>query len=121
PKIFKETCRIDWSQPAEKIHNLVRGLSPYPAAWTELLGTQFKIFETQAENGPKQEFRTGNSPKPELMAENGPKPGLRPGEVKTEGGKMIVGCGEGTALEILELQPQGKKRMAAGDYLRGRR
>ncbi|MCM1451664.1 MAG: methionyl-tRNA formyltransferase [Clostridium sp.] len=111
PKIFKETCRIDWSQPAEKIHNLVRGLSPYPAAWTELLDTQFKIFETRAEDSTKQEFGMENSQKPRLQ----------PGEVKAGGGKMIVGCGEGTALEILELQPQGKKRMAAGDYLRGRR
>lgn len=47
PKIFKETCEIDWSKPARSIHNLVRGLSPYPAAWTTLQDKSCKIFATE--------------------------------------------------------------------------
>ena len=46
PKIFKETCEIDWAKNAVDIHNFVRGLSPYPAAWTVLNGKKFKIFKT---------------------------------------------------------------------------
>lgn len=103
PKIFKETCRIDWSCPAEKIHNLVRGLSPYPAAWTELQTVEaeplsVKIFETRI---------TG-------------RPSRRPGNVTVEAGHMYVSAAD-TDIEILSLQPQGKKRMAAGDWLRGLR
>jgi methionyl-tRNA formyltransferase len=52
PKIFKETCKIDWNQSAESIHNLVRGLSPYPAAWTEFQGKTCKIFKTKVSESP---------------------------------------------------------------------
>lgn len=100
PKIFKDTCHIDWNAPAENVHNLVRGLSPYPAAWTELFGMQFKVFETRIVDSMKN---------------------LSPGEASADGGRLIVGCAGGKAIEILSLQPQGKKRMAAVDYLRGRR
>ncbi len=103
PKIFKETCRIDWNCPAEKIHNLVRGLSPYPAAWTELQTVEaeplsVKIFETHITDRPSR----------------------RPGNVTVEAGHMYVSAAD-TDIEILSLQPQGKKRMAAGDWLRGLR
>jgi len=99
PKIFRDTCRIDWTAPAENVHNLVRGLSPYPAAWTEIDDTQFKIFETRVADEKK---------------------GLAPGQTICERDKMYVGCGDGNAIEILSLQPQGKKRMPAADYLRGK-
>src|SRR5690606_8410564 len=49
PKIMKETCKINWETPAWQIVNFVRGLSPYPAAWTELNGKSFKIFKTSSE------------------------------------------------------------------------
>ncbi len=99
PKIFKDTCRIDWSAPAINVHNLVRGLSPYPAAWTEIDGIQIKVFETRV--APEEN-------------------GLGRGEMKCSNGRMLVGCGDGEAIEILSLQPQGKKRMGAADYLRGK-
>lgn len=98
PKIFKDTCRIDWSAPAERVHNLVRGLSPYPAAWTVLLGTQMKVFETKVAH---------------LQS------GLAPAEAKIDKNRLFVGCGDGASIEILSLQPQGKKRMAAADYING--
>lgn len=105
PKIFKETCRIDWSKPAIAIHNLVRGLSPYPAAWTTLISEgrsplDLKIFETRILDYA----------------------GLEPGHINSADNRIIAGTGTpGRAIEILQLQPAGKKRMASADFLRGTR
>lgn len=106
PKIFKDTCHIDWTQPCERIHNLVRGLSPYPAAWTSLADSRFpgdasdvKIYETL--------------PSPETDGE-----GLNPGDLKLTKNRMFVKTADGM-LEILSLQPAGKKRMDASAFLRG--
>lgn len=102
PKIFRDTCHIDWSKPAVEVHNLVRGLSPYPAAWTTFAtengkATDVKIFATL----------------PGKSAVDG-----RPGKLRIDGSRLFCGCGEGS-LEILELQPNGKKRMTAAEWLRG--
>lgn len=102
PKIFKEDCRIDWSRPAVEIHNQVRGLSPYPAAWSELsddsTDTTFKIYETAVSATAA----------------------TAPGTITVDNGRMWVDCGD-VRLEILSLQLQGKKRMKTADYLRGSR
>lgn len=99
PKIFKETCQINWDRPAESIHNLVRGLSPYPAAWTEIDGKNCKIFKTRFINETN--------------------PSLKPGEFITDGKSFLkFQTGDGV-LEILELQLEGKKRMKTEDFLRG--
>lgn len=102
PKIFKETCHIDWNNPAEKIHNLVRGLSPYPAAWSTFQKDgkehQLKIFETAI---------TG-------MQANG----AIPGTVKTDKNNIYVACSD-NYLQILSLQQSGKKRMDSSAFLRG--
>lgn len=101
PKIFKETCRIDWSRPAAEVHNHVRGLSPYPGAWTTLEGVgDVKIFETA---------RTQSSP------------ALEPGEIVVDVKTMFVGCGSGEAIEIKSVQVPGKRRMSVHDYLLGAR
>lgn len=105
PKIFKDTCHIDWTLSAGRIHNLVRGLSPVPAAWTTLVnaaGTDIvvKIFATS------------------LSEKSADRPS---GEIIVEGSKLFVSCGDSQLLEILELQPAGKKRMVTADYLRGAR
>lgn len=102
PKIFKDTCRINWGRTAAEVHNLVRGLSPYPAAWTKLAadGAQaadVKILATR---------RTG------LPA------CCPPGTVKTDQGQLLAATAD-SWLEILEIQPAGKRRMTAGEYLRG--
>ncbi len=106
PKIFKDTCRIDWNAPAEKIHNLVRGLSPYPAAWTTLEesrnpGQPFdvKIFETSLASCPN----VGDG---------------EPGTVCATKDSIFVNTSDG-AIEIKSLQPAGKKRMDASAFLRG--
>lgn len=99
PKIFKETCKIDWTKSAESIHNLVRGLSPYPAAWTEFQDKTCKIFKTS--------FSDVNLAEKEA------------GEWETDGKTYLrFQTGAGT-LEILELQLEGKKRMKIDELLRG--
>lgn len=99
PKIFKETGEINWENSAESIHNLVRGLSPYPAAWTSLDGKNCKIFKTAVSEG--------NLPKVEI------------GKYSTDGKTFLkFQTGDGI-LDILELQLEGKKRMMIGDFLRG--
>ena len=102
PKIFKDTCRIDWNRDAESLYNHIRGLSPYPAAWTELVcrdgrRLQVKVFETQEPQtcGPE------NS-----------------GDIVTAGKAIVVKCGN-EALPITQLQLSGKKRMSAPEFLRG--
>lgn len=101
PKIFKDTCRIDWSKTALEIHNLVRGLSPYPAAWTTAEGHgDWKILKTRV-----------------LHADGI----MLPGRIRTTlDGTLTVDCAD-APLEIVELQPQGKRRMVASDFLRGLR
>ncbi len=95
PKIFRETCKIDWSKKSDEIHNLVRGLSPYPVAWTELLGKTCKLFKTQPNYSACTE-----------PIESDGKTYLR---FKTADG----------ALDVLELQLEGKKRMGIEEFLRG--
>lgn len=106
PKIFKETCRIDWSKPASSIHNLVRGLSPYPGAWTTLTAADgtacdVKIFETSL---------SGSCPTD-----------ARAGILTASKDSLSVACGDGRTLAVIQLQPAGKKRMTAAEYLRGAR
>lgn len=103
PKIFKDTCHIDWSRPANDIHNLVRGLSPVPAAWTTLVTPSVpelavKIYATSVSDRSMK----GN-----------------PGGIIVDSSKLFVCCGDNRPVEILELQPAGKKRMSAADYIRG--
>jgi methionyl-tRNA formyltransferase len=106
PKIFKETCRIDWNKDAIDVHNLVRGLSPYPCAWTELYDAS--STETAIYNAKVLETRVVESAKTNDIA----------GTVYV-GKTLEVACGDGNRIEILKLQPSGKKAMAAADFLRG--
>lgn len=112
PKIFKETCRIDWHQPAVKIHNLIRGLSPYPAAWCEM--------EEIRSRGKYSDVKIYQSELLADMPEDSLKPinDLKPGEVCVTKNRLFVKTGEGM-LEIISLQPAGKKRMNTDAFLRG--
>ena len=101
PKLFRENTRIDWNWTAAHIHNFIRGLSPYPAAWTELKSpsgetTTLKLFESR------------------VVEET-----LAPGEMDTDGKTYLyIGTREGV-VSILSLQLAGKKRMSVSDFLRG--
>ena len=98
PKIFREDCEIDWSRPAVEIRNFIRGLSPYPAAWTMLNDLNLKVFRVE-------------------FTEHASTKGM--GEFDTDGKNFIrVKTGNGV-LEIMELQLQGKKRMQVDEFLRG--
>ncbi|MEQ6122295.1 methionyl-tRNA formyltransferase [Reichenbachiella sp. MALMAid0571] len=97
PKIHKETCEIDWTQSSVQIVNFVRGLSPHPAAWTTINGKKYKIYKVTL---------AGNS-------------NLSSGESRIKDLKTILmGTGDG-CVSIDEMQPEGKKRMKADDFLRG--
>jgi methionyl-tRNA formyltransferase len=101
PKIFTDTCRIDWTKTEKEVHNLIRGLSPFPAAFTQLDGKTLKIYKSS-----KEHVLTG---------------GMVPGEYKTDGKTYLkFACTDGFIL-IHELQLEGKKRMLVEDFLRGYR
>jgi methionyl-tRNA formyltransferase len=98
PKIEKEACRIDWSKPADEIHNFVRGLSPRPCAYTFHHDTLLKIFRTRRVDG--------------LQA------GSTPGGIVESGDRLLVATGT-EPIEILELQQEGKRKLYAPEFLRG--
>lgn len=96
PKITKELSEIDWNESAEKIHNLIRGLCPFPAAFFKKNGKIYKVYLSA------------------VVEEDS----LQPGEIKQTKKEIIVGTGNGS-LKILELKPEGRKRMSAEEFLRG--
>ncbi len=103
PKIFKEDCKIDWTKTALEVHNHVRGLSPYPAAWTVIVEQTGRPLECKIFTTMPTDTDTLNTPI---------------GTIKIDGKRMLVACSD-KWLEILELQPAGKKRMAADAFLLG--
>lgn len=98
PKIFKETCRIHFDQPANQVHNFIRGLSPYPGAWTLLDGVELKILKSRAE----------------IAAHPYPA-----GHLLTNGRSFLKFATTDGFIEVLELQLQGRKRLEVGDFVRG--
>ena len=104
PKIFKDTCRIEWARPAKKVYDFIRGLSPYPAAWTMLVapdGTEMvvKVYGASLVEGHRTDVECGT--------------------IKTDGKNYLhVATSEGM-LALHTLQLAGKKRMGVEDFLRG--
>lgn len=98
PKIFKETCQINWEQPVEQIYNQVRGLSPYPTAWSLINGKSVKIFKATREHTT---------------------PSVAPGEVVTDNKSYLKIAASDGYLELKELQMEGKKKMEVEAFLRG--
>ena len=101
PKIFKETCQINWDQSSEQVRNFVRGLSPYPAAWTVLNGKVLKIFKCHQVTVDSQQATVGCG---QYSTDN--KTYLH---IKTPDGWI----------SIMEFQPEGKKRMNIQEFFRG--
>ena len=104
PKIFKETCKIDWDKTTDEVYNFIRGLSPYPAAWTELsVGQdeilQFKIFEAEKIRR-KHESLTG--------------------VIHSDGKKFLDVSTSDGFIRLKTIQQAGKKRMPIDDFLRGK-
>jgi len=98
PKLTRENARIDWTKDAATIGRLIRGLDPRPGAWTELDGAELKLYSARAVEG-------------QALA----------GEVMDTDGRLVIAAGGGGAVEVFEVQPAGKARMTADDWLRGAR
>lgn len=103
PKIFKENCEINWHQPASQIRNFIRGLSPYPTAWTLLEGKTLKIFRA------------------EIVPEESPVPPTNPGTFTSDGKTYLHVATTNGTLSLTDLQLEGKKRMPVNEFLRGYR
>lgn len=102
PKIFKETCRINWEHGAKTIYDFVRGLSPYPAAWTELhYGGKVSVLKIYA---CEKQFCT---------------PTTVPGQVETDGHSMMKIAVTDGYVALTDVQIAGKRRMPIADFLRG--
>lgn len=100
PKIFTETCKIAFAKTADEVHNLVRGLSPFPGAFCSLNGKTLKIFRTEKEVS---------------------NPDIEPGQYKTDEKTFLkFACSNGY-ISVTELQLEGKKKMNIEDFLRGYR
>jgi methionyl-tRNA formyltransferase len=100
PKIVTDTCRIDWNRPVRDIHNLIRGLSPYPTAFTDLDGKVLKIYRSEKE---------------------AKSPSVPPGTYDTDGKTYLRWATPDGYVRVTELQLEGKKKMVVSDFLRGYR
>jgi methionyl-tRNA formyltransferase len=127
-KITKEEGAIDWTAPATVVHNRVRGLQPWPLAWTRLGRDRLVLRRTRplGRPGARSTIRHSGGQTPELP-DSRPDPDerriadLAPGTVaQAVGDELIVACGDGTALQILEIQPEGRRIMTAREFLAGR-
>ncbi len=96
PKLFNENTRIDFTRDAVDVHNLIRGLNPFPVAWCKWNGKKVNIYRSRLKNGSA----------------------LKPGWLKSEGGRLLVGCGDGS-LELTEIQLPGTKRLSGIDFING--
>jgi methionyl-tRNA formyltransferase len=101
PKIFKETCEINWNQTSEQVRNFVRGLSPYPVAWTIILNKTFKVYSVSI-------VKNGTADK-------------KAGDYETDNKNYLYFKTTDGWISIDELQPEGKKRMNVQDFFRGNR
>jgi methionyl-tRNA formyltransferase len=100
PKIFTETCKINWQKTVDEVYNLIRGLSPYPAAFTELERKTLKIFHAKKEKL---------------------QPQTTVGSFETDKKTFLkFACADGY-IQVRELQLEGKKKMLVEDFLRGYR
>ncbi len=95
PKVFRAQAKIPWLESSQRVHNHIRGLSPVPGAWTETASGLLKVYRTGLVDGSGA-----------------------PGAVIRRDERLIVACGSG-ALELIEVQPEGRRRLPADEYLRG--
>lgn len=98
PKIFTETCKIDWNKSVDEVHNLIRGLSPFPGAFTYLNGKLLKIYRSE------KEYK---------------QPSVAAGELETDGKTFLKFASTNGFIHVKELQLEGKKKMSVEDFLRG--
>jgi methionyl-tRNA formyltransferase len=100
PILRKEDGQIDFNRTAAVIHNRLRGFQPWPGAYTQLRGKNLKFIGAKPEDTPSN---------------------LNPGELRVGDEKLFVGCGSRTVLQLLQIQPEGKKAMSAREFVNGYR
>lgn len=100
PKIFKEFCLINWDLPAKTVYNLIRGLSPYPTAFTKLGEKTLKVFKAELENET---------------------PDIPAGQFLSDGKTYLKFAAKDGYIKLTDLQYEGKKRMTVEEFLRGMR
>ena len=98
PKIFKDDCLIDWNQPAQTVFNMIRGLSPYPTAFTKLNDKTLKVFKAELEDK---------------------EPGIAAGGFLTDGKTFLKFATRDGFIKLIDIQYEGKKRMTVEEFLRG--
>lgn len=103
PKIFKENCKIDWNKPVKEIHNFIRGLSPYPAAWTEIVAADSKVHTAKIFSANFEEQVHNNVP----------------GHVVSDGKTHIKIAAKNGYINIQTLQLSGRSKMNVPEFLRG--
>ncbi|MDR9419644.1 methionyl-tRNA formyltransferase [Gracilimonas sp.] len=96
PKLFRDDCHLNFNQTSRVVHNKIRGLSPFPTAWSFLKDEKFNIYQSKI----------------------GPDLNVKPGRLFEHEGKLLVGCSEGT-VELKIVQLPGTKRMSGEEFLRG--
>lgn len=96
PKLFRDDCHIDFTQTSQDVHNMIRGLSPFPTAWAEWEGKKFNMYRSKV----------------------GPSINVKPGALLERDERLLVGCSDGT-VELMEVQLPGKKRMSGEEFIRG--
>src|SRR5699024_7046440 len=96
PKIFKDDCRVNFHQPAQQVHNKIRGLSPWPTAWAKLDGKKFNIYRSEL----------------------GPSKSINPGLLKMDGGHLLAGCAEGMVV-LKKVQAAGKRKIGSKEFMNG--
>ena len=106
PRLTREDGRIDWTRPARAVHDLVRGLDPWPPAFAFLDASRYLLRRTAPD--------AGSAP----ARDSAPPPGT---VVEARGDRLRVACGGGSVLSILEIQPEGRRAQSARDFLAGRR
>nr|AIA17052.1 Formyl transferase, C-terminal domain protein [uncultured bacterium] len=99
PKIFRETCEINWTQSSAQVRNFVRGLNPYPSAWTKINGKVFKIYSVTADGENNKQ--------------------ATPGTVDSDNKSYICAATANGWIRIDELQAEGKRKMNVGEFLKG--
>lgn len=98
PILRKEDGQIDFNRSATDIHNRLRGFQPWPGAYAQFRGRNLKLMSARPENASSK---------------------LNPGELRIGDEKLFVGCGAGTVLELVQVQPEGKKSMTAREFING--
>lgn len=98
PILKKDDGRIDWNWPAQRVHDRVRGFQPWPGGHTTFRGQVLNLWKTRITDGA-----------------------LGEGVLRRDGRRLLAGCGEGTAVELIEVQGEGKKRMPGSDFANGAR